>query len=57
MSGIQVHRGKVSWWDGSVTTLCGIKWSKQEAKARRVTTWFSKLTCPACIAALKGGKR
>ncbi len=37
------HEGTRSWWDGSVTTLCGLKFS--EATRR----WFATTpTCPTC---------
>jgi hypothetical protein len=50
-----VHIGKRSWWDGTVTTLCGIQWSREEAS--RDHRWFPSPVCPTCKANRKGGKR
>lgn len=42
-----------SWWDGSVTTLCGLKIPDPER------VWFpslsSHIACPACKAIERGG--
>lgn len=57
MSVNHVHGGKKSWWDGSVTTFCGITWTKHQGKARKVQALFPRITCPACRAAKKEGKR
>lgn len=46
-----VHIGKKSWWSGEVTTLCGLKFGKNNNK--EVT--FSWGVCPACKAAKKRG--
>ena len=51
------HYADVSWWDGSVTTFCGIKWTKKQAKGRRDTRWFPTPICPKCKAIKKGGRR
>ncbi|RAS58876.1 hypothetical protein C8D87_11746 [Lentzea atacamensis] len=44
-----------SWWDGSVTTLCGLKILDPER------IWFPSLSgnvsCPACVAASENGAR
>jgi hypothetical protein len=52
-----VHYGSKSWWDGTVTTLCGIRWSRKEGAARRDHSWFPTPKCPSCVAIRKGGKR
>jgi len=39
-----VHRGTRSWWDGSVTTLCGLRIPQP-----RSVWWPTKRdVCPAC---------
>jgi hypothetical protein len=48
-----VHEGKRSWWDGTVTTLCGLKFGKS---SKPETVWFTSVSCPACKAARKGRK-
>jgi hypothetical protein len=47
------HEGKRSFWSGKVRTLCGITFEPGEAEYR----WLSGVTCPACKAAKKAGKR
>ncbi len=39
-----VHYGKKSWWDGTVTTLCGLKFSSKDSEY----TFMGSVTCPAC---------
>lgn len=43
-----------SWWDGSITTLCGLKILEPER------VWFPSLSgnvgCPACLAIERGGR-
>jgi hypothetical protein len=43
-----VHRGKKSWWSGSVKTLCGLTLPAGTAKA----PWFPIFlkACPGCEA-------
>jgi hypothetical protein len=42
-----IHTGRRSWWDGSVTTLCGLKFNKDAAKE---AGWLASPTCPTCKA-------
>lgn len=50
-----MHIGKRSWWDGSVTTLCG--WKLLDAE-RVWLSWLSGHTrCPGCQTAYDAGKR
>jgi hypothetical protein len=48
-----VHEGKRSWWDGSVTSLCGLRF---EASSKPEFLWFTSVTCPACKAAMRRRK-
>ncbi|SES20710.1 hypothetical protein [Actinokineospora terrae] len=49
-----VHIGKRSWWDSTVTTLCGLKF----AKDNNTRQMFARGNlCPACEAAKKGGRK
>jgi hypothetical protein len=45
------HIGNRSWWDGSVTTLCG----RKITKADRIVfpRVFGRTVCPACEAVKK----
>jgi hypothetical protein len=42
---------KRSWWDGSSTTLCGLKITKVKTSG-----WFLTVTCAACAKTEKAGK-
>ncbi len=52
-----IHRGKRSWWNGDVTTLCGRLIPEKDAQG----LWFPSLSgrkrCPACEAAHRAGHR
>jgi hypothetical protein len=46
MSGSPIHiAAKKSWWDGSVTMLCGLKF----AGGNHSRMVFVRPTCPACL--------
>jgi hypothetical protein len=52
MTGWTIHvEASRSWWDGSATTLCGLKITKVEKSG-----WFLTVTCPTCKALEKGKK-
>ena len=51
MSNDLIHDGTSSWWDGTVTTLCGQVFP---GGADWKDAWFAvQITCPACIRARK----
>lgn len=54
MTNLTMHIGTRSWWNGTVTTLCGLKIPDGER------VWFPSLsgntTCPACKAIKQGGR-
>lgn len=44
-----------SWWDGALTTWCGLKW---ESGSWGTSGWLSGGTaCPACKAAQQASKK
>lgn len=45
-----VHYGKRSWWDGSVTTECGLKFKSNNQKQEG---WLTSVTCPGCKSGAK----
>lgn len=47
-----VHIGKRSWWSGTVTTLCGLRFGKSNNKEQ----FFAWGLCPACKRARKAGR-
>jgi len=49
MTAALVHEGKRSWWDGTVTYLCGFTVPGNTTKFK----FFGPVTCPGCIAAKK----
>lgn len=38
------HEGRRSWWDGSVTALCGLRMEPGQFS----TPFFGPVTCPTC---------
>jgi hypothetical protein len=49
-----IHIGKRSRWDGKVKTLCGLVYASNNQKQ---AGWLSSVSCPACLAAEKVGKK
>lgn len=51
-----LHRGKRSWWDGTVTTLCG-----RTMPDTAESVWFPSLSgrkrCPTCETVHRSGRR
>lgn len=41
-----VHFGKRSWWNGKVTTACGLVFESDNQKQEN--SWTTSVTCPAC---------
>ena len=48
-----IHRGSRSWWSGDVRTLCGLTLPAGDAKS----SWLSGPNCPACVRAIRGGRK
>ena len=49
-----IHRkASSSWWNGTITALCGLTVPRSEA----VTTWFASVNCLGCRAGIKAGGR
>ncbi|WP_197289299.1 hypothetical protein [Saccharothrix sp. NRRL B-16348] len=52
-----MHRGKRSWWNGDVTTLCGLLIPDDRA----ASVWFPSLSgnkrCPTCESVHRSGQR
>jgi hypothetical protein len=51
-----VHRGKKRFWSGKVDTLCGLVFAP-DCDPEGGVFFQPSVTCPACKAALKAGKR
>lgn len=52
-----IHIGRKSWWNSSVTTLCGLTFPKDQHTYEGGGLFAPRPTCAACLAAEKGGKR
>jgi len=48
------HDGYSSWWNGDITTLCGLRFPGGTGWKDRFFAW--SVTCPACRAARKARK-
>ncbi|WP_199191319.1 hypothetical protein [Amycolatopsis sp. CA-126428] len=47
-----MYRGTKSWWNGKVTTLCGLEIPSGQASS----PWFTGPACPSCEAIHKARK-
>ncbi len=56
-NGYDHHRGEVSWWNGDLKTLCGLRIPSKDHHSEMWHLFGPKNPCPTCEAINKRNKR